>query len=121
MGCSASASQPTERLPSNPDILRSTSGTRKVEGVEEIRFFQANLVRENMNQILKEYSILSPPLGRGSFGEVRKAIHKPSGMYRAIKIISIKASGPEEFNRIQREVKIVKQLVGYFQGRTTLI
>lgn len=32
--------------------------------------------------------MLSPPIGKGAYGEVRKALHKTTGILRAVKIIS---------------------------------
>lgn len=31
---------------------------------------------------------MNPPLGKGAYGEVRKAVHKVSGVVRAVKIIN---------------------------------
>jgi calcium-dependent protein kinase len=41
----------------------------------------------NKGNASKDYTLISPPLGAGAFGEVRKAVHKASGLERAIKII----------------------------------
>lgn len=30
---------------------------------------------------------INPPLGKGSYGEVRKAVHKKTGVARAVKFI----------------------------------
>jgi calcium-dependent protein kinase len=35
-----------------------------------------DLVVEKTGKIGKDYTLLNPPLGKGTFGEVRKAIHK---------------------------------------------
>jgi len=37
---------------------------------------------------MEVYEFFGETLGTGAFGEVRKAIHKPTGMVRAIKIIT---------------------------------
>ena len=56
-----------------------------------------NFVTEKMGKITKDYQLLNPPLGKGyyylikiigGFGEVRKAIHRETGLQRAVKIIS---------------------------------
>ena len=33
-------------------------------------------VFEKDGKVTKDYTLLSPPLGKGAYGEVRKAIHK---------------------------------------------
>jgi len=55
------------------------------------------LVIENRNQIevlirkagrvSKEYSFLTPPIGKGKYSEIRKIINKKTGIMRAVKII----------------------------------
>ena len=47
----------------------------------------------------------------GAFGEVRKAIHRATGMTRAIKIISKAATSQEEQEKLINEVDILKRLV----------
>jgi calcium-dependent protein kinase len=49
-----------------------------------------------MGKITKDYSLINPALGSGAFGEVRKAIHKTSGLTRAIKIITKEKISEEE-------------------------
>lgn len=122
MGCATSASQPTEKLVKDQEQMRDwTTAVKhdKVETISQLRFGKNNIVLQNKNRILREYSILSPPIGKGSFGEVRKAIHKPTGLNRAVKIINNKASSAEELERITREVKILNKLVAAADARTT--
>ena len=47
---------------------------------------------ENINKV---YNLLMPPLGKGTFREVRKAIHKDTGLVRAVKMI-LKSSTSED-------------------------
>ena len=82
-----------------------------------------NLVHEKKGIISTYYQILSPPLGKGlrnkknnllfqgTYGEVRKAINKQSGMLRAIKIIHKRSTGSEDIERLMNEVEILKKLV----------
>jgi calcium-dependent protein kinase len=51
--------------------------------------------------------LINPPLGAGAYGEVRKAIHKASGIERAIKIIYKAKADPEELSKIKSEVTII--------------
>ena len=54
--------------------------------------------------------MLLPPLGIGSFGEVRKALHKISGVLRAIKIMAKDHMSPEEHDRMLYEVNIMQNM-----------
>lgn len=58
----------------------------------------------NAGNVDKEYELISPPLGQGAFGEVRKAIHRASGLERAVKIIYKDKSDPVELAKIIDEV-----------------
>lgn len=68
------------------------------------------MVTENKGRITKEYNVLMPVLGKGAFGEVRQAVHRETGMVRAIKIINNDAINEEEKKRIVGEVEILKSL-----------
>lgn len=48
----------------------------------------SDFVHEMQGNIDKEYQLISPPLGKGSFGEVFKAIHIRTGLQRAVKTVS---------------------------------
>ena len=58
----------------------------------------------NSGNVETEYKLITPPLGQGAFGEVRKAIHKSSGLERAVKIIYKDKSDPVELAKIKDEV-----------------
>ena len=60
----------------------------------------------NEGNVEKEYKLITPPLGQGAFGEVRKAIHKASGLERAVKIIYKDKSDPVELAKIKDEVRL---------------
>lgn len=79
---------------------------QKVTNKEEFNPGQSEFVVENKNKITREYNVLSPALGRGAFGEVRQAIHRETGMVRAIKIVFKESSRADELKRIVREVKL---------------
>jgi calcium-dependent protein kinase len=61
----------------------------------------------NQGNVEKEYELITPPLGQGAFGEVRKAIHKSSGLERAVKIIYKDKSDPVELAKIKDEVSLI--------------
>lgn len=63
-------------------------------------------VISNTGNIEQEYELISPPLGQGAFGEVRKAIHRASGLERAVKIIYKDKSDPVELAKIIDEVNL---------------
>mgnify|MGYP001570935136 CR=1 FL=1 len=58
-----------------------------------------------------QYKILDPPLGKGGFGEVRKAIHRVTGLTKAIKLIQNKKLGISERAKLINEVEILKGIV----------
>jgi calcium-dependent protein kinase len=47
-----------------------------VDSIQNIRFSTGDFVQGKQGKINKDYTLLNPPLGKGAFGEVRKAIHK---------------------------------------------
>ena len=55
--------------------------------------------------------LLHPPIGKGSFGEVRRATHKISGLKRAIKIIPKRDCTIRHQKKILNEIEILKKLV----------
>mmetsp|Transcript_11827 Transcript_11827/g.29151 ORF Transcript_11827/g.29151 Transcript_11827/m.29151 type:complete len:676 (+) Transcript_11827:172-2199(+) len=70
------------------------------------------------NRDLEREFRLEDPLGKGSFGEVRIAVHKSSGLQIAVKLIELKTNGdkPED---IEAEVNVLKTckhegIVSYF-------
>lgn len=89
----------------------------------------SDFVIEKLGKVNKDYTLLSPPIGKGffasklmfssiylfyfsgAFGEVRKAVHKKSGVMRAIKIINKSHTSEEEQTKLINEVNILKELV----------
>ena len=69
-----------------------------------------NAVTEGTGDIKKIYTLLSPPIGRGAFGEERKAIHNATKIERAVKIYRKEEFQDEELKRFINEVEILKQL-----------
>jgi calcium-dependent protein kinase len=67
----------------------------------------------NQGHVEKEYKLLNPPLGQGAFGEVRKAIHKSSGLERAVKIIYKDKSDPAELAKIKDEVSPIFEAINF--------
>lgn len=71
----------------------------------------ADLCKEKPGKINSDYVLLHPHIGKGSFGEVRKATHKISGLKRAIKIIPKQDCTLRHQKRILNEIEILKKLV----------
>lgn len=90
-----------------PEPIKDSDAQQKKEinSKGEFALGVLDMVPENKNKVSKEYNVLSPPLGRGAFGEVRHAIHRESGIGRAIKIVFKESSKPEDLARIVKEVK----------------
>ncbi len=78
MGCHFSSEDKFDDLSDFKNNSHEISITQKkaIDNIECVIFEAGNLVNEKMGKISKDYTLLNPPLGRGSYGEVRKAIHK---------------------------------------------
>ena len=76
------------------------------KGKENIKIDKASFVSYKTNNISQDYS-LGKTLGEGSFGTVRKAVHKATKQERAIKIL--KKSGQDE-EKFFLEVNILSKL-----------
>lgn len=63
-----------------------------------------------MGKISAEYKIIPEAIGRGAFGEVRRAIHKLSGEERAIKIMLKEKQNKEDLDKLRKEVTILAGL-----------
>jgi calcium-dependent protein kinase len=73
---------------------------------EDIKISKQNFISYKKGTITSEYSIGSS-LGSGSFGTVRKAVHKMTGQTRAVKVL--KKSDQDE-NKLFLEVEILCKL-----------
>ncbi|KAL4442843.1 hypothetical protein ABPG74_010732 [Tetrahymena malaccensis] len=63
------------------------------------------LIFEKYGRIQQEYTLMNVPLGKGSYGEVRKGVHKKTGQQRAVKIIDKSQCKPEEDEDIMKKVE----------------
>ena len=84
--CSASNKNKNDGSNNEDDIVGNKQKSNEVKTKEDF-LKELDFVQENKVRVTKEYNVQSPPLGRGAFGEVRKAIHKRTSIVRAIKII----------------------------------
>ena len=76
------------------------------EKAKEIKIDKASFVSYKTNNISKDYT-LGKTIGQGSFGTVRKAIHKSTKQERAIKIIK---KGEQDEEKFFLEVNILSKL-----------
>lgn len=66
------------------------------------------MITKNKHKIGQVYDIEAKTLGKGTYGEVSKAVHKDTGQVRAIK--KIPRSKIKNWDRFLTEVKILQQL-----------
>lgn len=83
---------------------------REIKSKDEFHVTTLDLVSAKAGKIAMDYQLLSPPLGSGAFGEVRKAIHKLTKLERAVKIINKSAQSQEDQERLINEVEILRKL-----------
>jgi len=88
-----------------------TTGTGKeIHSLKDFKITHSDFISEKSGNIEKEYSLLSPPIGRGAYGEVRRAVHKKTNVLRAVKIIFKDYSDKEDQERLINEVNILRDL-----------
>jgi calcium-dependent protein kinase len=90
--------------------LKTQKSLKKSNSLNEIRFRMSDFVSQNHENLYKVYKILSPPLGRGAYGEVRKAIHLKTGEHRAIKMLLLQEVNSQSKRKLINEVNIMKCL-----------
>lgn len=72
--------------------------SKEKEKSKDIKIDKASFISYKTNNISKDYT-LGKTLGQGSFGTVRKAVHKATKQERAIKILKKSAQDEEKFFR----------------------
>lgn len=80
-------------------------------GEVEFKVSHMDFVSQKRGSVTKFYTLCDPPLGKGAFGEVRKAVHKLTGIERAIKIIKKSTTSEDEQKRLINEVEMLKKIV----------
>ena len=90
-----------------------------INRLDDFNLVASGLVSQKFGKITSHYKIHHEPIGKGAFGEVRKAVHKVSGQMRAIKIIQKQkhSNDPSERklelereDRLRKEVEILASL-----------
>lgn len=90
-----------------------SSFKKKISRKNSLHLFKirmSDFVIKNLSKITDEYKLYNPPLGKGGFGEVRKALHKKTNTMRAIKIIEKTNCDVVGKNMLLREVSILKTM-----------
>jgi len=96
--------------PSSP--LQSKKSTYKSRSLDSKDFnvIYTDFIGERTGSIRDYYSLLSPPIGTGAFGEVRRAIHLQTNVTRAVKIIKKSLTCKEQQESLINEVNILKMI-----------
>jgi calcium-dependent protein kinase len=117
---------PPNLLPDSPESFRKKRASSRL-----FRFKTTSIKHKdgfkNNELIHKVYRIMDP-IGKGSFGEVRKAIHLKTGQARAIKIIKFDTTGSVDRKEIVSEIMLLKDLdhpnivkiIEYFESSNSL-
>ncbi|CAD8212165.1 unnamed protein product [Paramecium octaurelia] len=101
----------TQKHPQTQESSLQNPNLTEQEVKEKTQVKLLDSVNTHQNQSIHDvYKLLSPPLGSGSYAEVRKGVHKVLGITRAIKIISKSEATNEEVSRVLHEAEILKQL-----------
>jgi calcium-dependent protein kinase len=113
MGCHASKPK-RGRSPKKSERRNSLENPSDVQAevITEVSSFKVTksaLVGENEGSIFAEYELVGAPIGKGEFGEVRKAIHRKTKITRAVKVI-YKQHDPKEEEKLINEVNILRSL-----------
>lgn len=65
--------------------------------INQLHLTANDLVIQKFGKITQDYVLKRPPIGRGSYGEVYKAVHNISETVRAVKVIRC---NPEDQQKI---------------------
>lgn len=82
---------------------------KEITDIKDLKISQGDFVLEK-NGRFRDFYQIGPGLGTGSFGEVRKCIHKKTKAIRAVKIIKKEALIGNEKMRFFYEMEIMKKL-----------
>jgi len=83
--------------------------SKKVKNLPTFHISQGDFVKSKTTKFRDEY-VVKDQLGQGAFGEVRKVIHKATGLMRAAKLLRKDAIDSEEHNKMISEVQILTNL-----------
>ena len=98
-------------IPDRVNASGKADSSHSVGSCGSVVFDQECLVVEKKGSIYNEYKVVDL-LGRGTFGEVKKVVHRVSGNAYAMKMINKKFCS--KVTNIMNEIEILKKLVHYF-------
>jgi len=124
MGCNVSKEHPsiptpksTGRRGSSASNLRTFNtgdmrslAVKEINSIKDFKVTHTDFIGERSGKIEQEYSLLSPAIGKGAYGEVRRAVHRKTNVLRAVKIIFKDTADKEDQERLINEVNILRDL-----------
>jgi calcium-dependent protein kinase len=88
----------------------ANSRQASTDSAKDLNIVYTDLIGVGSGRLRDNYTIQGGPVGEGAYGQVRKAVHKKTGVERAIKIISKRKTDKKAQEWLINEVAILKQL-----------
>ncbi|OMJ70518.1 hypothetical protein SteCoe_31492 [Stentor coeruleus] len=88
---------------------KATENVISVESIGQVGLGTFNLVHANEKKFLDQYKV-EHSLGTGSYGEVRKVLHKVTGQERAVKLFIKSLDDSQSYMKVKSEIQILKTL-----------
>lgn len=80
-----------------------------IENMQKLGLASFNIVHANIKNFLDEYKV-EQSLGSGSYGEVRKVVHKLTGQERAVKLFVKSSNDQSTYLKVKKEIEILASL-----------
>jgi len=82
----------------------------RTTSIGDFKVSHSDFVGPKTSKIESVYSLLRPPIGKGAYGEVKKAVHRKTNVQRAVKIIYKTNTKKDEAEQLINEVNILREL-----------
>jgi calcium-dependent protein kinase len=92
-----------------PNSIANSKNDERAKRLQTFRVTHQDFVKEKNWSITDDYTFESV-IGKGGYGEVRKAVHKKSGFTRAVKVIAKTDTDKERIEKIMNEVNILRSI-----------